>query len=46
MDGSLIEVDQPNKKLMLPMISRIKIMANMDISEKRASRWTNKTFYK
>ena len=34
-DGSLIEIDQPNKKLMLPMISRIKIMAQMDISEKR-----------
>ena len=34
-DGSLIEVEQPNKKLMLPMISRIKIMAQMDISEKR-----------
>ena len=34
-DGSLIEVDQPNINLMLPMISRIKIMAQMDISEKR-----------
>ena len=34
-DGSLIEIDQPNKTLMLPMISRIKIMAQMDISEKR-----------
>ncbi len=34
-DGSLIEIDQPNIKLMLPMISRIKIMAQMDISEKR-----------
>jgi len=34
-DGSLIEADKPSRKLMLPIISRIKIMATMDISEKR-----------
>ncbi|MDC0255754.1 ATPase, T2SS/T4P/T4SS family [Bacteriovoracales bacterium] len=34
-DGSLIEADRPSRKLMLPIISRIKIMATMDISEKR-----------
>lgn len=34
-DGNLQEVDRPDKKFMLPMISRLKIMAQMDISEKR-----------
>jgi type IV pilus assembly protein PilB len=34
-DGTLIEAEQPSRKLMLPVISRIKIMASMDISEKR-----------
>lgn len=34
-DGNLQEVDRPEKKFMLPMISRLKIMAQMDISEKR-----------
>jgi type IV pilus assembly protein PilB len=35
MDGTLIEVSTPPKALMLPMISRVKIMAQMDISERR-----------
>ncbi|MCT4642560.1 MAG: ATPase, T2SS/T4P/T4SS family [Bacteriovoracaceae bacterium] len=34
-DGSLVEVDRPPRSLMLPMISRLKIMAELDISEKR-----------
>lgn len=34
-DGSLLDAAHPDKKLMLPIISRIKIMAQMDISEKR-----------
>ncbi len=35
LDGSLIQVAQPPKSLMAPVISRLKIMASMDISEKR-----------
>jgi type IV pilus assembly protein PilB len=35
LDGSLMEFASPNRKLMKPMISRLKIMAQMDISEKR-----------
>ena len=34
-DGALVEVSQPQRSIMLPLISRIKIMAQMDISEKR-----------
>ena len=34
-DGILREVDSPHKKHMLPIISRLKIMAQMDISEKK-----------
>ncbi len=34
-DGTLQEVLRPSKKLMLPIISRIKILSKMDISEKR-----------
>ncbi|MBI2519798.1 MAG: Flp pilus assembly complex ATPase component TadA [Bdellovibrio sp.] len=34
-DGSLQEVMKPNKRLMLPIISRLKILSSMDISEKR-----------
>lgn len=34
-DGTLIEVLRPPRSLMLPLISRLKIMAQMDISEKR-----------
>lgn len=34
-DGALVEVAQPQRSLMLPMISRLKIMSQMDISEKR-----------
>tara|TARA_R110002072_G_scaffold288917_1_gene455543 strand:+ start:229685 stop:231358 length:1674 start_codon:yes stop_codon:yes gene_type:complete len=34
-DGSLHEVDTPSMSLMLPMVSRLKIMAQMNISEKR-----------
>ncbi|MGB0453854.1 MAG: GspE/PulE family protein [Bacteriovoracaceae bacterium] len=34
-DGTLYEVDQPARNLMLPIISRLKIMANLDISERR-----------
>ena len=34
-DGILREVDSPNKKHMLPIISRLKIMSQMDISEKK-----------
>ncbi len=34
-DGSLVEVARPPKSMMLPVISRVKIMAQLDISEKR-----------
>lgn len=34
-DGSLIESARPPRSLMLPIISRVKILAQMDISEKR-----------
>ena len=34
-DGILQEIDAPSKKHMLPVISRLKIMAQMDISEKK-----------
>ena len=34
-DGSLIEAARPPRALMLPIISRVKILAQMDISEKR-----------
>jgi len=35
LDGSLQEVAKPPKSIMLPVISRLKIMASLDISEKR-----------
>ena len=35
MDGSLVEVAQPPKSMMAPVVSRLKIMSQMDISEKR-----------
>lgn len=35
LDGNLQEIERPDRKFMLPMISRMKIMAQMDISEKR-----------
>jgi len=35
MDGSLQEILRPSKKLMAPIVSRLKILASMDISEKR-----------
>ncbi len=34
-DGTLIETARPPRNLMLPIISRLKILAQMDISEKR-----------
>ncbi|MBC7539826.1 MAG: Flp pilus assembly complex ATPase component TadA [Bacteriovorax sp.] len=34
-DGSLVEAAKPPRSLMLPIISRVKILAQMDISEKR-----------
>lgn len=34
-DGVLVERDSPPRRLLAPMISRIKIMGSMDISEKR-----------
>jgi type IV pilus assembly protein PilB len=34
-DGTLHEIEKPNMKLMKPMISRLKILAQLDISEKR-----------
>lgn len=34
-DGNLIESMRPPRNLMLPIISRVKILAQMDISEKR-----------
>jgi type IV pilus assembly protein PilB len=35
MDGNLVEVAQPPKSMMAAVLSRLKIMAQMDISEKR-----------
>jgi type IV pilus assembly protein PilB len=35
MDGSLVEIAQPPKSMMAPVVSRLKIMSQMDISEKR-----------
>ena len=35
LDGSLKEVAKPPKSMMLPIISRLKIMAQLDIAEKR-----------
>lgn len=35
MDGDLIEINTLPKNMMLPIVSRIKIMAQLDISEKR-----------
>jgi type IV pilus assembly protein PilB len=34
-DGVMVERDNPPRRLLMPLLSRIKIMANMDISEKR-----------
>lgn len=34
-DGSLQEVSRPAKSLMLPIVSRLKILAQLDISERR-----------
>jgi type IV pilus assembly protein PilB len=34
-DGSLIETAKPPRTLMLPILSRVKILAQMDISERR-----------
>jgi type IV pilus assembly protein PilB len=34
-DGSLVEAARPPRSLMLPILSRVKILAQMDISEKR-----------
>jgi type IV pilus assembly protein PilB len=34
-DGSLVEAARPPRALMLPILSRVKILAQMDISEKR-----------
>ncbi len=34
-DGNLHEISSPPRQMMLPMISRLKIMAELDISEKR-----------
>ena len=34
-DGSLMEVQRPPRKLMLPIISRLKILSQLDISERR-----------
>lgn len=34
-DGTLVEVIKPPRALMLPIISRLKIMAQLDISERR-----------
>ncbi|HXH74006.1 MAG TPA: ATPase, T2SS/T4P/T4SS family [Bacteriovoracaceae bacterium] len=34
-DGNLIEVAQPPKSMLAPVLSRLKIMSQMDISEKR-----------
>lgn len=35
MDGSLVEMPKPPKTYLLPMISRLKIMSQMDIAERR-----------
>ena len=35
LDGSLIEAANPPKSMMLPVVSRLKIMSQLDISEKR-----------
>lgn len=35
LDGSLLEVAKPPKSMMAPVLSRLKIMSSMDISEKR-----------
>lgn len=34
-DGTLQKYETPDRKMMLPMISRLKIMADLDISERR-----------
>lgn len=34
-DGSLVEVARPSRSIMAPVISRLKIMSQLDISEKR-----------
>jgi type IV pilus assembly protein PilB len=34
-DGVLVERDSPPRRLLAPMVSRLKIMANIDIAEKR-----------
>jgi len=34
-DGNLVEIAQPPKSMLAPVISRLKIMSQMDISEKR-----------
>ena len=34
-DGVLVERDSPPRRLLAPMLSRLKIMGNIDISEKR-----------
>ncbi len=34
-DGSLVEAAKPPRSLMMPIISRVKILAQMDISERR-----------
>src|SRR5262249_44372356 len=34
-DGMLVERDSPPRRLLAPMLSRLKIMASMDIAEKR-----------
>jgi type IV pilus assembly protein PilB len=34
-DGVLVERDNPPRRLLAPLLSRLKIMANMDIAEKR-----------
>ncbi len=34
-DGSLVEIDPPPKIMMLPVLSRLKIMAQLDIAERR-----------
>ena len=39
-DGSLRDVVQPNRALHAALISRLKIMADLDIAEKRLPQWT------
>jgi type IV pilus assembly protein PilB len=34
-DGSLYEIDGPRKHLAIPLVSRIKVMSNLDITENR-----------